>query len=72
MWAADGGRSSGSCCSGILLGPEKRKPPRPFDLGGFLIKIKPGDDLLSHNRSLHYHRRHYISLLCSEWEQVGL
>ena len=35
-------------------------------------KIKLGDDLLSHNRSLHYHRRYYISLLCSEWVQVGL
>ena len=32
----------------------------------------PGSDLLSHKRTLHYHRRGCISLLCSEWEQVVL
>ena len=33
---------------------------------------KPGSDLLSHKRTLHYHRRGLISLLCSEREQVVL
>ena len=33
---------------------------------------EPGGDLLSHNRTLHYHRRDCISLLCSEWIQVVL
>ena len=32
----------------------------------------PGSDLLSRSRTLHYHRRDCISLLCSEWEQVVL
>ena len=32
----------------------------------------PGSDLLSRNRTLHYHRRGCISLLCSEWLQVVL
>ena len=36
------------------------------------FKKEPGGDLLSHNRTLHYHRRDCISLLCSEWEQVVL
>ncbi len=35
-------------------------------------KGMPGSDLLSHKRTLHYHRRYCISLLCSEWEQVVL
>ena len=33
---------------------------------------KLGSNLLSHKRTLHYHRRNCISLLCSEWEQVVL
>ena len=37
-----------------------------------ILKGKPGSDLLSHKRTLHYHRRDCISLLCSEWEQVVL
>ena len=36
------------------------------------LKRMPGSDLLSHKRTLHYHRRNCISLLCSEWEQVVL
>ena len=32
----------------------------------------PGNDLLSRKRTLHYHRRVCISLLCSEWLQVVL
>ena len=30
----------------------------------------PGSDLLSRRRTLHYHGRGRVSLLCSEWEQV--
>ena len=33
---------------------------------------KPGSDLLSRKRTLHYHGRGLISLLCSEREQVVL
>ena len=36
------------------------------------LEKEPGGDLLSHNRTLHYHRRDCISLLCSEWIQVVL
>ena len=36
------------------------------------IEKKLGSNLLSHKRTLHYHRRNCISLLCSEWEQVVL
>ena len=32
----------------------------------------PGNDLLSHGETPHYHRRSSISLLSSEWDQVGL
>ena len=34
-------------------------------------KLKPGDDLLSHGETPHYHRRYYVSLLSSAWDQVG-
>ena len=30
----------------------------------------PGDYLLSHSLSLHYHRRCTVSLPCSVWERV--
>jgi hypothetical protein len=30
----------------------------------------PGGDLLSHAFT-HYHRRNFVSRLCSEWEEVG-
>jgi hypothetical protein len=33
--------------------------------------IKPGDVLLSHGEAPHYHRRYFVSLLSSEWNQVG-
>ncbi len=34
-------------------------------------KLKPGDVLLSHGETPHYHRRYFVSLLSSEWSQVG-
>ena len=33
--------------------------------------LKPGDVLLSHGETPHYHRRYFVSLLSSEWNQVG-
>ncbi len=35
------------------------------------LKSKPGDVLLSHGETPHYHRRYFVSLLSSEWNQVG-
>ena len=32
--------------------------------------LKPGDDLLSHGDTPHYHRRGHVSLLSSGWGQV--
>ena len=32
--------------------------------------LKPGDDLLSHGETPHYHRRYIVSLLSSGWDQV--
>ena len=31
----------------------------------------PGNDLLSHGETPHYHRRSSVSLLSSGWDQVG-
>ncbi len=36
---------------------------------GPLVK-SPGDDLLSHEETSHYHRRWSVSLLSSRWSQV--
>ncbi len=36
-----------------------------------LRNLKPGDDLLSHGETPHYHRRCIVSLLSSGWDQVG-
>ena len=36
-----------------------------------LLKLNPDDDLLSHGETPHYHRRYIVSLLSSEWGQVG-
>ncbi len=36
-----------------------------------MSKFKPGDDLLSHGETPHYHRRYFVSLLSSAWDQVG-
>ena len=33
--------------------------------------FEPGDVLLSHGETPHYHRRYYVSLLSSAWDQVG-
>ncbi len=35
-----------------------------------LLNLKPGDDLLSHGETPHYHRRCTVSLLSSGWDQV--
>ena len=32
---------------------------------------EPGDNLLSHGETPHYHRRSFVSLLSSRWIQVG-
>ena len=36
-----------------------------------ISKLKPGDVLLSHGETPHYHRRCFVSLLSSAWSQVG-
>ena len=33
--------------------------------------LKPGDVLLSHGETPHYHRRYFVSLLSSEWKSGG-
>ena len=38
---------------------------------GFSFYLAPGNDLLSHGETPHYHRRDCVSLLSSEWDQVG-
>ncbi len=37
----------------------------------FLTEEVPGGVLLSHGETPHYHRRSCVSLLSSEWDQVG-
>ncbi len=37
-----------------------------------ISKRESDNDLLSHGEAPHYHRRSCISLLSSEWDQVGL
>ena len=44
------------------------KTPAAHATGVFYSK--PGDDLLSHGESPHYHRRYFVSLLSSGWDQV--
>ena len=41
-----------------------------YQLSHISIYKMPGSDLLSRRRTLHYHGRGRVSLLCSEWEQV--
>ncbi len=36
-----------------------------------VTKLKPGDVLLSHGETPHYHRRCFVSRLSSAWIQVG-
>ena len=38
---------------------------------GLLLYLMPGDSLLSHGETPHYHRRYGVSLLSSAWGQVG-
>ena len=46
----------------------KNKNPGPTDRG--FCFLEPGDDLLSHGETPHYHRRCIVSLLSSGWSQV--
>ncbi len=48
-----------------------RNAKSPLFLAGFLLNVKPGDVLLSHGETPHYHRRYFVSLLSSAWNQVG-
>ena len=41
------------------------------ELSGVQSESKPGDVLLSHGETPHYHRRYCVSLLSSAWSQVG-
>ena len=43
---------------------------RPPQTGWPFCVLKPGDDLLSHGETPHYHRRCTVSLLSSRWDQV--
>jgi hypothetical protein len=54
---------------GKFNSPQKKSPDRINDQG-FSI-LMPGNDLLSHGETPHYHRRGSVSLLSSEWDQVG-
>ena len=42
-----------------------------FDSATGILEFNLDDDLLSHGETPHYHRRHCVSLLSSEWNQVG-
>ena len=46
-----------------------RKTPTVHTMGVSLV-LKPGNDLLSHGETPHYHRRYIFSLLSSIWDQV--
>jgi hypothetical protein len=48
--------------------PIKKKNPEEVS---FLGVRNTGNDLLSHNLEMHYHRRTLVSLPCSGWERVG-
>ena len=52
--------------------PEDYTAKSPTDYSIGLFKLAPGDDLLSHGDTPHYHRRGVISLLSSVWDQVVL
>ena len=55
--------------TGLFWWQENEKRP-PFQVA-FSLYLKPGDVLLSHGETPHYHRRYYVSLLSSAWDQVG-
>ena len=57
--------------SDYLKTSEYKKSPVPILVQGFRV-LMPGNDLLSHGETPHYHRRNSISLLSSGWDQVGL
>ena len=46
-----------------------QRTPGSVAAGGSLY-LEPGDDLLSHGETPHYHRRCVVSLLSSGWGQV--
>ena len=48
--------------------PPIKKRPDSNESGRF--NLNPGDDLLSHGETPHYHRRYIVSLLSSGWDQV--
>ena len=62
------GRSHEPGVVAIIHHIQKAKPPQQ-SLRGFFF-LKPGDDLLSHGETPHYHRRCIVSLLSSVWSQV--
>ena len=45
------------------------KAPIESTIGALVLM--PGNDLLSHGETPHYHRRCSVSLLSSGWDQVG-
>ena len=45
---------------------------KPDSVSYRALNLVPGDDLLSHGETPHYHRRCVISLLSSVWNQVVL
>src|SRR5690606_17751688 len=56
---------SARCPAGI-----RHKVKRPDSLESGRYCLKPGDDLLSHGETPHYHRRYVVSLLSSGRDQV--
>ena len=54
---------TGAVCPHFQIKNPSRKPAG-------VIYLKPGDDLLSHGDTPHYHRRGHVSLLSSGWGQV--
>ncbi len=41
-----------------------------YESSALYCNLALGDALLSHGEAPHYHRRYYVSLLSSEWDQV--
>ncbi len=52
-----------------MIKPEKKAKKKAAKKP--LPKKSPGDDLLSHEETSHYHWRMFVSLLSSRWNQVG-
>ena len=53
--------------SGKVSVTHPKKPPTTSANEKGVFFLKPGDDLLSHGETPHYHRRCTVSLLSSEW-----